>query len=298
MSNIHARTLNLPTRLVERSALCAFRCAAIEALILVIAAFAAAQDQTAAAAIVEVRVQISWSMERSGGHPLVALVTLEPLDRIGAPQNLRISESSTSVVRIAAGRYQLITTSPVVIKGQAYGWSIELPLVAPVNYIQLSQENAIRLNVGDVIETAVPNLSVAPATPAASRIATDDARVEITALLDRWITSLKSRNLKAQMSCYAPRLATYNGKRNVSREQVRAQKRKLFRLYTQIRRLELSDIDLGIGPAHATATALERWNFSNDEVQWQGRALVDFGFEKTNSRWAINSEQKRPVPVR
>src|SRR6516225_5889188 len=115
MSNIHARTLNLPTRLVERSALCAFRCAAIEALILVIAAFAAAQDQTAAAAIVEVRVQISWSMERSGGHPLVALVTLEPLDRIGAPQNLRISESSTSVVRIAAGRYQLITTSPVVI---------------------------------------------------------------------------------------------------------------------------------------------------------------------------------------
>jgi hypothetical protein len=259
---------------------------------------AAAQDQTAQAGIVEVRIQISWSMESPGGHPLLALVTLQPLDRVGAPQNLRINESSASVVRIAAGRYQLITTSPVVIKGQAYGWSIELPLVAPVNYVRLSQENAIRLNVGDVIETAVPNLSLPSATPAASRVATDHARVQITDLLDRWVTSLKSRNLKAQMSCYAPRLATYYQKRNVSREQVRAQKRKLFRLYTQIRRLELSDVDLEIGPAQATATAVERWNFSNDEIDWKGRALIDFGFEKTNSRWAITSEQKRPIPVR
>jgi hypothetical protein len=100
------------------------------------------------------------------------------------------------------------------------------------------------------------------------------------------------------MSCYAPRLANYLGQQNVSRQQVLAQKRKLLRLYTQIRRLELNDINLRVGSGQATVSAVESWNFSNDEVDWHGRAMVDFELAKINSRWVITSERERPVAER
>ncbi len=262
------------------------------------AAFASAQDKPATSAIVEVRIQISWWMEPSRQHPLVTSVTLEPLDHKSVTQNLRLSENSTSIVRLPAGRYQVVTTSPVLIGKQAYGWSIEVPLFAPVNYIRLSQENAVKVTMDDAIEAVPASLGQPMATPAANDIAAEQARVQIMALLHRWTTSLKSRNLPAQMSCYAPQLATYHAQRNVSREQVQLQKQKLLRLYPQIRRLELSDIDLRVGATEATLSAIKTWNFSNDEVDWQGRALIDLEFAKINSRWVITSERERPVPER
>jgi hypothetical protein len=298
MSNIHAWTLDRHIRSKERSVLHAFGYAAIQALLLVVSTHAAAQGPTGVASTVEVRVQMSWWMESSRGHSLVASVALEPLDRKGNPQDLRISENTTSIVRIPAGRYQVMTTSPMVINGRAYGWSIEVPLVAPVNYIRLSQENAVRLSMDDAIEAAkIPNAKRTGL--AASRGATDsDAPVQISALLNRWIKSIKSRNLQSQMSCYAPRLASYREQRNVSREQVQFQKRRLLRLYPQIRRFELSDIDVRMDAGRATASAVESWNFANDEVNWRGRALISFEFARNNSGWVITSEREQLIPER
>ncbi len=269
----------------------AFRCTAIEAILLVMATLAAAQDKTPVPTTVEVRVQMGWLVDPSRKHPLVALVALEPLDRKGDPQSLRISENTTVIVRVAAGRYQLMTTSPMVTNGRAYGWSIEVPLVAPVNYIRLSQENAVWLDMDDAIEAA--------ASPGARLPATDaDAPVQITALLKRWIASFKSRNLQAQMSCYAPRLTVYHEQRNVSREQVQLQKGRLLRLYTQIRRFDLSEVDIKMDAGRATVSAIETWNFANDEVVWRGRALIDLELAKNTFRWVIASERERPIPER
>ena len=269
----------------------AFRCTAIEAILLVMTTLAAAQDKTPVPTTVEVRVQMGWLVDPSRKHPLVALVALEPLDRKGDPQSLRISENTTVIVRVAAGRYQLMTTSPMVTNGRAYGWSIEVPLVAPVNYIRLSQENAVWLDMDDAIEAA--------ASPGARLPATDaDAPVQITALLKRWIASFKSRNLQAQMSCYAPRLTVYHEQRNVSREQVQLQKGRLLRLYTQIRRFDLSEVDIKMDAGRATVSAIETWNFANDEVVWRGRALIDLELAKNTFRWVIASERERPIPER
>ena len=291
MSNVHAGTLDRHIRSRERTVLHAFRCTAIEALLLIMATLAAAQDKTPVTTTVEVRVEMSWLMEPSRAHPLVALVALEPLDRKGDPQNLRISENMTVIVRVVAGRYQLMTTSPMVINGRAYGWSIEVPLVAPVNYIRLSQENAVWLDMDDAIEAA--------ANPGARLPATDaDVPAQITALLKRWIASFKSRNLRAQMSCYAPRLAVYREQRNVSREQVQLQKGRLLRLYTQIRRFDLSEVDITMDAGRATVSAIETWNFTNDEVVWRGRDLIDLELAKNNSRWVITSERERPISER
>ena len=298
MSMIHAATFDRRIRSKERRVIHAFWCAASEALLLVMAMLAPAQDKTAAVTTVEVRLQISWWMEQPREHPLVASVALQPLDRKGDPQNLRLSENITSIVRVAAGRYQIVTTSPMVINGRAYGWSIEVPLVSPVNYVRLSQENAVRLSMDDVIETAANPRARAPGS-AASRGTTDaDAPVQITALLNRWISSFKSRNLQAQMSCYAPRLAIYREQRDVSREQVRLQKGRLLRLYTQIRRFELSEVDITMDAGRATVSAVETWNFTNDEVVWRGRALINFELAKNNSSWVITSERELPIPER
>lgn len=291
MSNVHAGTLDHHFRSRERRVLHAFRCTAIEAILLVMATLAAAQDKTPVPTTVEVRVQMGWLVDPSRKHPLVALVALEPLDRKGDPQSLRISENTTVIVRVAAGRYQLMTTSPMVTNGRAYGWSIEVPLVAPVNYIRLSQENAVWLDMDDAIEAA--------ASPGARLPATDaDAPVQITALLKRWIASFKSRNLQAQMSCYAPRLTVYHEQRNVSREQVQLQKGRLLRLYTQIRRFDLSEVDIKMDAGRATVSAIETWNFANDEVVWRGRALIDLELAKNTFRWVIASERERPIPER
>ncbi len=290
MSNVRAETLNRHIRSRERIILHAFSRTAIEALLLVMATLGAAQDKTPVTTTVEVRVEMSWLIEPSREHPLVAFVALEPLDRNGDPQSLRISENTTGIVRVAAGRYQLVTTSPMVINGRAYGWSIEVPLVAPVNYIRLSQENAVWLDMDDAIEATNPGVRV-PATDT-------DAPAQITALLKRWVASFKSRNLRAQMSCYAPRLAVYRERRNVSREQVQLQKGRLLRLYTQIRRFDLSEVDIKMDAGRATVSAVETWNFTNDEVVWRGRALIDLELAKNNSRWVITSERERPIPER
>lgn len=261
----------------------------IPVLILASATCALTQAVAPSSPTVELRIQMNWNAAL-GDHD-AAVVVLDPADHSYAPQQLRLTLSSTATVRLAPGRYQLTTTTPLVIGRQAYGWNIELALFGPVNDVTLSRENAVRLYAGDVIEPASPHL-VATNSPAT----TGDARAQLTALLNRWTASLRARDLRAQMSCYAPQLPRYLERRNVSWAQVQTQKRKSFDLYTEIRVLELRDIDLTIGQGQAAATAVMRWDFTDHEVESRGNAVVNFEFVQTGSRWLIASEWRSPAP--
>ena len=272
-------------------------CCLVTALLLASATNAAAQAVQPNPPTVEVRIHLTWDPALNSHES--AVVVIEPATHSTAPQQLRLTPSSGATVRLAPGRYQLTTTTPLVIGHQAYGWNIELALFDPVNNIQLSQENAVRLAAGDVIEPASPHLQTAnaPATMPDSSTAVD-ARSQLLALLNRWTDSLRARDLRTQMSCYAPHLPRYLERRNVSWTQLQTQKRRLFDLYTQIRVLNLSDIDLTISQDQAEATAVMKWDFTDHEVESRGNAQVNFEFEQIGSRWLITSEWQGPPPER
>ncbi len=240
---------------------------------------------------------MNWRSEPLRGQPPAAIVVLTPIGHQGIAQKLRLTSTSTAIARLAPGRYQLTTTAPLIVDRQAYGWNIELALVDPVNNIRLSQENAVRLEVGDVIEPAARHVlpANAPAAPTHTR-AEINPESQIVALLNRWAASLRARDLRTHMSCYAPQLARYYQQRNVSWRQVEAQKRKLLQLYTQLRSLELRDINVTIDGEQAAATAVRKWDFTNHEVESRGTVLVNFEFTQIGSRWVITSEWQGPVP--
>jgi hypothetical protein len=261
------------------------------AMVLALTECATAQSKppTAPNTTVELRIQLSWWGASSLGGPRKTTMTLQPLDSTQAANAVQVSEGVTTIIRLTRGRYQLTTIDPIVVNGQAYGWSIELPLVEPTNQLRLSQENAVRLSSAAIAYEQ--NVSLGPATTA-SATADDDTRRQISALLSRWTASLKSHDLKAQMSCYAPRLATYFRQHNVSHERVQQDKQNLFQRYPNIRRLELSNVHITTQASQPEATAVKTWIFSGGEADWRGQAITYFSFQKIRGHWAISSESE------
>ncbi len=278
----------------QRSTLHLRWCTLLSVLMFTSAVGALGQANPTKAATVELRIQLNWSAP-SSAHP--ATIVLAPADHTGLQQELRLSLTSDITVRVLPGRYQLTTTTPLVIDRQAYGWNVELALFDPVNVVRLSQENALRVEKGDVIEPASTHVLSPVAAPvaAADAPAGVNARAQIAAVLNRWVASFRARDLRGQMSCYAPQLARYLQQRNVSSFQLRAEKRKQIELYTQVRRFELSDIGLTLDGSHADATAVKSWDLTNHEVESRGNALVHFEFAQLGSRWVITSEWESPM---
>jgi hypothetical protein len=267
-------------------------------LVLVGANASVAQNAISGATTVEVRIQLSWSAQPAQGHPLAATVVLQPTDHSGIPRHVQLTTASPAVLELNPGRYQLTATTPLVIDRRAYGWDVELALYDRVNDVRLSQENAVRVGIGDLIEPA--SLNSATAKPPASKSDTASAaevKAQIIALLNRWVTSIQARDLRAHMFCYAPELARFLQQRNVSWAQVRAERQKLLRLYPQVRQMQLSDINLTIANGQAVGTAIKKWSFANDDVDWRGAALVNFAFAQIDSRWVITSEWERAIPL-
>lgn len=269
-------------------------------LFVLLPAWAAAQQSTALSlkAPVELRVQLSWYDPAPDARPRATTFVLQPLDSPGAAQTLRVSESATAIVRLPPGRYQLTTTDPLMVNGQAYGWSIELPLVAPTNDLRLSQENAVRVALPAGVFAASSAGSASVAQPGNSPAVADEdtARRQIMALLDLWVDSLKLRNLQVQMSCYAPQLKTYLQQANVSRRQVQQLKQSQLRRYPAIRQLSLSNVVVKWKDGEAQVTALKTWNFSGSDASWEGQAIIQFDLVRTGARWLIESEREQLVP--
>jgi hypothetical protein len=273
----------------------AFRFASLLALLIFLLGTGSAQNLSPTAASVEVQLQVSWWPDAASDHPRVIVVRLDPLQGGEPAQTVRVSESSTAIIRVAPGRYQLTTISPLISARQAFGWSIELPLVSPINNVRLSPENAVRLARGDDLNAAALSGSL-PRPVSAASSSDADARRQITALLDKWVNSWGSRNLSAQLSCYGLRLTSYLQQGSVSREQVRQQRQQQLRAYT-VQHLELSNLEIQIAGPQATATAIKSWTFSNSEVVSHGRSLIHLGLAKIDSGWLITSEQEYAAPA-
>jgi hypothetical protein len=105
-----------------------------------------ARDATPVEPSVEVEVRVDPSIGGVGVGTETP-VELRRLDRPQAPVTSKIS-NGVARLRVAPGRYEIVTPQPVPIGAREYYWDVEAPLTDPVNHVQLSDWQALVLNSG------------------------------------------------------------------------------------------------------------------------------------------------------
>jgi hypothetical protein len=217
----------------------------------------------------------------------------------GTPQTITVRASEVKVIKLTPGRYQLTTTAPLQVDGRSYGWDLELPLTQSTNNVELSLSNAVVLNAPPPPALA-PDVSARDVKPLATATpslpADETTRVQITALLHKWIESIKTRDLNGQMLCYAPQLTTYLQKHDVPRSEIRLDKKRFFERYPQIREIKISNLKI-TGSDRPEATFLKTWNFGGVKSDWRGQVISHLAFSKEHGTWVISSERERLVQI-
>jgi hypothetical protein len=256
-------------------------------------------SQASDAGQVAVRISVaSWGSRLAKPVPETTMI-LRPLSLPGAPQTITVKAGEVKALTVPPGRYQLTTTTPLQMDGQSYGWDLELPLTQSVNDVELSLSNAVVLNAmpqpANLPSAEVKEIQ--PVTPAGSSVPADeDTRVQITALLHKWVEAVKARDLDAQMSCYAPQLTTYYLRHNVPRSEIRLDKKRFFQRYPQIREIKISNLKI-TGSDQPEATFLKTWNFGGIGSDWRGQVTSHLSFTRASGKWVISSESERLVQV-
>ena len=244
---------------------------------------------------VQLRIELELPDAPLHGPPRKATVILRPLDGQANPQKIDVSDVATTEVTLPLGRYEITSTEPVEVGGQAYGWDVEVPVTEPVNELRLSQENAVRVSDTEAeAEPAVVTTAPPPGNGETENAPGPEVRAQIQTLLQRWTSSLRDHNLNEQMSCYASRLTAYFRQRDVTQDYVRRDKQRFLERYPQVRHLSLSDVRIFQVGDRPEVTALKTWSFGGNK-EWIGQAITHLQLEKENGRWVIVSERERLV---
>ena len=114
----------------------------------------------------------------------------------------------------------------------------------------------------------------------------------IRALIRKWADTLTARKLDAHLALYATRLTSFYGDTDVSRERVRAWKKKrLFADDAEIRQFEIYRVQLWrtrAGVIHA------RFRVRTDAPDLQGDYRIEL--RPDGGRWKISAEQRVESP--
>jgi hypothetical protein len=218
---------------------------------------------------------------------------IQPLDTKSAPSSVRVTEGTTTLVSLPAGRYQITSTAPVSIEGHAAGWDIELPVTSSGTELELSQQNAVRVSPFGNLDAGT-QAQLASETTAGSQAVDSETQAQVQQLLSRWVDSLKAHDLNAQMSCYASTLSRYFLKQNVTKQEVRRDKERFLRRYPDIRELAVRDVKIASVNGHPEVTAVKSWDFGGQK-DWTGHVLTHLTLERQNGRWVIASERERLI---
>jgi hypothetical protein len=117
------------------------------------------------------------------------------------------------------------------------------------------------------------------------------AAQSVQGLLFRWADTLLSHNLSAHMDLYAPVLARFGNRMNLSRDAVRISKQHFLATLSHVRHFEIHDVRIQ-QQAHTSLTSVEF------RVEWQTAgaaprvALYRLTLDRGNGRWQIQSEER------
>jgi ketosteroid isomerase-like protein len=115
-----------------------------------------------------------------------------------------------------------------------------------------------------------------------------DARAELRAALDGWVAATNARDVGGQMKFYAPTVEAFYLSRNASREDVRAEKSRVF---SQARDVDVraSDPEIRLSRDGRTASMRFRKRYRIDDRD--GEVLQELRWRRTGSGWRIVGER-------
>ena len=138
--------------------------------------------------------------------------------------------------------------------------------------------------------------TAAPADGATPAPAGDPARTSLRNALDEWLDATRRGDVPAQMRFYPSRVPVYYTWRDVPRDAVRAEKRKVFDAATVLQiDTGAPAIDLGRDGATATTSFRKRYVIEGPAVQRRGEVLQELRWERTDTGWVIVSERDARV---
>ena len=117
----------------------------------------------------------------------------------------------------------------------------------------------------------------------------------ITALLQQWADATRSRNVEAEVGCYAPVVDRFYGQRRVSTSQLRRQEQSVFSRIGAVRRFEISNINVKkIAPDWAVVSFDKVWDFGN-RTRFAGSAQDELVLRPVHGEWKISSQREVKV---
>ncbi|HTM51141.1 MAG TPA: hypothetical protein VL285_20740 [Bryobacteraceae bacterium] len=153
------------------------------------------------------------------------------------------------------------------------------------------QEQHDRTVISEAASAAVS--APVPAAPVKPDPAEDKRQIE--ALLGRWISTLRARDLEAHVACYASRVAPFLDGQAAQIAQVRREKELLLKRIGPIRRLEISDLAYGeLAGDRAVVTLRKEWDVAPPNPT-SGVEDEKLTLQRVDGKWKIAGEEESNV---
>lgn len=118
---------------------------------------------------------------------------------------------------------------------------------------------------------------------------------DIVGVLERWRASLAKGDLQTHLNTYAPRLDRFYRLRNVSRDVVRHEKERLLRIYPEVHRFEVTQMNLeSLKGDKAVVTFRKDWDMRGSR-RFAGAEIQRIALKRSAGSWLISGEQESRV---
>ena len=115
----------------------------------------------------------------------------------------------------------------------------------------------------------------------------------IEQVLTQWAQATKAKDAAAVASFYAPRIRSFYSRHNLTREQIRQDRAKVFSQIGQVRKLDITNVQVTqLAPSSAVALFDKTWDFG---PRYAGSERAQLSFGKYGGGWKITTERELKV---
>ncbi len=122
-----------------------------------------------------------------------------------------------------------------------------------------------------------------------------EEKAQISAVLERWASSTRKREVTNLVSCYGPVVDTYYGRHNVTSSQLEAEKERVFSEIGPVQAFGMDQLKFDhLGDGWAVISFDKHWAFGNP-AGYAGTAREQLVLREFGEEWKITSERELKV---